>query len=138
MDEYGGVLRVAVGPTADTGNFNSIVTLREEGDDLVEVGRVDGLGVDETIKSVRWFDELAFVVTFRQVDPLYADRPHRPGVPAAAGLAQDPRLHRVPPPARRPAPGRDRPGRRASPAAWGAQAALFDVSDLDRPAQPTS
>ena len=75
MDEHDGVLRVAVGPSQETGNFNSVVTLREDGDDLVEVGRVDELGVDEQIKSVRWFDDLAIVVTFRQVDPLYAGRP---------------------------------------------------------------
>ena len=46
--------------------------------DLVEVGRVDRLGVGEEIKSVRWFDDLAVVVTFRQTDPFYADRPDRP------------------------------------------------------------
>ena len=91
MDAADGVLRVAVGPTGDTGNFNSVVTFRERDGDLVEAGRVDRLGVDEEIKSVRWFDDLAFVVTFRQVDPLYADRPDRPGRAAADGQAQDPR-----------------------------------------------
>ena len=64
---------------ASTGNFNSVVTFRQDGNDLVEAGRLDELGVGEEIKSVRWFDNLAIVVTFRQVDPLYADRPHRPG-----------------------------------------------------------
>ena len=49
-----------------------MVTFRQEGDDLVESGRVDELGVGEQIKSVRWFDDLAIVVTFRQTDPLYA------------------------------------------------------------------
>ncbi|MGI8645966.1 MAG: beta-propeller domain-containing protein [Nocardioides sp.] len=72
MDEADGVLRLAVGATAMTGNFNSVLTLQETGDDLVEIGRVDQLGVDEQIKSVRWFDDLAIVVTFRQTDPLYA------------------------------------------------------------------
>ena len=72
MDEAGGVLRVAVGPSAETGPFNSVVTLREVGEDIVEVGRADELGPGEEIKSVRWFDTLAIVVTFRQVDPLYA------------------------------------------------------------------
>ena len=72
LDEHDGVLRVAVGPTMRTGNFNSIVTLSQEGSDLVEVGRVDRLGVGEEIKSVRWFDDLAVVVTFRQTDPFYA------------------------------------------------------------------
>ena len=55
-----------------TGNFNSILTLRQEGNDLVETGRLDKLGVNEEIQAVRWFDSLAIVVTFRQVDPLYA------------------------------------------------------------------
>ena len=31
MDEYDGVLRVAVGPSSATGDFNSILTLREDG-----------------------------------------------------------------------------------------------------------
>ena len=35
------------------------------------VGELRGLGVDEQIQSVRWFDDLAVVVTFRQTDPLY-------------------------------------------------------------------
>ena len=72
MDYAGGALRVALGATNETGNFNSVVTLRESDATLSEVGRVDKLGVNEEIKSVRWFDDLAIVVTFRQTDPLYA------------------------------------------------------------------
>ena len=72
-------------PTGETGNFNSVVTLREDGDDLVEIGRVDRLGVDEQIKSVRWFDDLAIVVTFRQVDPLYAIDLADPDAPRLLG-----------------------------------------------------
>ena len=73
MDEAGGVLRVAVGPTGQTGNFNSVVTFRQDGNDLVEAGRVDKLGVERGRSSpMRWFDGLAIMVTFRQVDPLYA------------------------------------------------------------------
>jgi hypothetical protein len=135
MDEAGGVLRVAVGPTSRTGNFNSVVTFEEQGDALVELGRVDKLGVNETIRSVRWFDDLAFVVTFRQTDPLYAvdlTDPARPEVlgelkipgfseylhPIAGdlliGIGQDASLSGV---------------------TRGAQAALFDVSDLTDPRQ---
>ena len=58
------------------------MTLRETDATLVESGRVDGLGVDEQIKSVRWFDDLAIVVTFRQMDPLYTvdlSDPDHPG-----------------------------------------------------------
>ncbi|MGI8523459.1 MAG: beta-propeller domain-containing protein [Nocardioides sp.] len=72
IDEYDGVLRVAVGPTTATGPFNSVVTLRRQGSDLVEVGRLDRLGPGETIRAMRWFDGLAVMVTFRQVDPLLA------------------------------------------------------------------
>ncbi len=37
----------------------------------METGRVDGLGKTEQIKAVRYFGDLAAVVTFRQTDPLY-------------------------------------------------------------------
>ena len=72
MDSVDGVLRVAVGPSGATANSSSVVTFAERDGELVELGRLDGLGMDEQITSVRWFDDLAFVVTFRQIDPLYA------------------------------------------------------------------
>jgi hypothetical protein len=127
------VLRVAVGPSASTGDFNSVVTFRQEGNDLVEAGRLDDLGVGEQIESVRWFDTLAIVVTFRQVDPLYAvdltsDQPRLMGslkIPGYSGY-----LHPL---------GRHRllglgqlQGERG---AWGAQAGLFNVTDLTHPRQ---
>jgi hypothetical protein len=70
MDEYGGVLRVAVG-SAPGGRSNSVVLVRPESGRLVQVGRLDGLGVDQQIRSMRWFDQIAVMVTFQQVDPLY-------------------------------------------------------------------
>ncbi len=134
MDEYGGVLRVAVGPSSDTGNFNSIVTLREEGDDLVEVGRVDELGVDETIESMRWFDGLAIMVTFRQVDPLYAIDLTDPESPQLLGSLKIPGFSEYLHPL-----GSQRLvgiGQGAGESGgWGAQAALFNVSDLTDPRQ---
>ena len=81
------MLRVAVGPTVRTGNFSSIVTLSQQGDDLVEIGRVDRLGVGEEIMSVRWFDDMAVMVTFRQIDPFYAVDLTDPFEPGAAGRA---------------------------------------------------
>ena len=62
----------------------------QEGNDLVEIGRVDKLGVGEQIKSVRWFDDLAIVVTFRQIDPLYAIDLTDPDAAAAAGQLKIP------------------------------------------------
>ncbi len=71
MDEHDGVLRVAVGPSSETGDFSSIVTMRRDGTRLEEIGRVDRIGPREDIEAVRWFGDLALVVTFRRVDPLY-------------------------------------------------------------------
>jgi hypothetical protein len=135
MDEYGGVLRLAVGPTTMTGNFNSVVTLRESGDDLIEIGRVDKLGVDEQIKSVRWFDDLAIVVTFRQVDPLYAVDLTSPESPVLLGELKIPGFSEYLHPL-----GDWRMigvGQAATPAGLtlGAQAGLFDVHDVTKPRQ---
>jgi hypothetical protein len=135
MDEAGGVLRVAVGPTGQTGNFNSIVTFRQEGNDLIEAGRVDKLGVDEEIQSMRWFDGLAIMVTFRQVDPLYAIDLTDPDEPTLMGTLKIPGFsaylhplgqHRLLGLGEGPTPD----GR-----AWGAQAGLFNVTDLTDPRQ---
>jgi hypothetical protein len=83
MDEQHGVLRVAVtSEAADGGVDTSVVLLHPEAGRLVEVGRLDGLGPGQQLRSVRWFDDLAVLVTFRQTDPFYvvdlADpaRPH--------------------------------------------------------------
>jgi hypothetical protein len=134
MDEYDGVLRLAVGPTARTGNFNSILTLPQEGNDLVETGRLDKLGVNEEIRSVRWFDSLAILVTFQQVDPLYAidltdhARPTLMGklkIPGFSGYLHPLGAHRL-------------IGLGEGPGAqgmWGAQAGLFNVTDLTAPRQ---
>ena len=135
MDEHDGVLRVAVGPTFETGNFSSVVTLREDGDGLEEVGRVDKLGVDEEIKAVRWFDDLAIVVTFRQVDPLYAVDLSDPDDPELLGELKIPGYSEYLHPIsgdRLIGLGQDATlqGR-----LLGAQAALFDVRDLTDPRQ---
>jgi hypothetical protein len=86
FDEYDGHLRVAtttspaptVGIRPDAATRPSVdvsttaVTVLDERDGrLVPIGRVDGLGEDEQVKAVRWFGDLAVVVTFRQTDPLY-------------------------------------------------------------------
>ena len=135
MDAVGGSLRVAVGPSSETGNFNSVLTLREEGSDLVEDGRVDDLGVDEQIKSVRWFDDLAIVVTFRQTDPLYAIDLTDPADPRLLGELKIPGFSEYLHPL-----GEHRligMGQDASLDGMtrGAQAALFDVTDLTNPRQ---
>ncbi|MBA2768128.1 MAG: beta-propeller domain-containing protein [Sporichthyaceae bacterium] len=48
-----------------------VVKLVERDGRLVETGRVEGLGKTEQIRAVRYFGNVAAVVTFRQTDPLY-------------------------------------------------------------------
>lgn len=128
IDEAGGVLRVAVGPTSETGNFNSVVTFERRGKQLVEHGRLDRLGRNEDIQSVRWFDDLAILVTFRQVDPMYAvdltdtARPKLLGKLKIPGFSSylhplgDLRMIGV--------------GEGPSGKGWGAQVGLFNVRDV--------
>jgi hypothetical protein len=77
MSSHEGVLRVATTrqPPWDSeraGHTSSmVVKLAERDGRLVETGRVEGLGRTEHIKAVRYFGDLAAVVTFRQTDPLY-------------------------------------------------------------------
>jgi uncharacterized secreted protein with C-terminal beta-propeller domain len=134
MDEHDGVLRLALahGPGWSP-KENGITTVREEGDALVVVGSVRGLGPDEEIKSVRWFDDLAVVVTFRQTDPLYTVDLTDPARPRALGELKIPGfseyLHPI---------GGDRLlglGQHATMRGeiLGGQASLFDVGDLADP-----
>lgn len=135
MDAVGGSLRVAVGPSSETGNYNSLITLREDGSDLVEAGRVDDLGIGEEIKSVRWFDELAILVTFRQTDPLYAIDLTDPSAPQLLGELKIPGFSEYLHPLgeqRLIGVGQDAT---LSGMTRGAQAALFDVTDLTNPRQ---
>lgn len=77
LSSYDGALRVATTrqPPWDgerTGDSSSmVVKLVERDGRLVETGRVGGLGRTEQIKAVRYFGDVAAVVTFRQTDPLY-------------------------------------------------------------------
>lgn len=135
MSEYDGDLRVATALGRDVWDpdENAVVVLRERGDRLAEVGRVGAMGIREQIRSVRWFGELAVVVTFRQVDPLYTVDLSDPEAPRVLGELKIPGfsayLHPV---------GDDlvlglgqdasRDGRTR-----GAQAAVFDLRDLGAP-----
>ena len=78
MSEHEGVLRVAstTSPpwvqgeeSAESESF--VTTLAPDGDRLVAVGEVGGLGRGEQIYAVRFIGDAGYVVTFRQVDPLY-------------------------------------------------------------------
>jgi hypothetical protein len=76
MDEHDGNLRVATttgSPWIEgEGESESQVVVLAPGNGALEpVGRVGGLGLGETIQSVRFLGDVGYVVTFEQTDPLY-------------------------------------------------------------------
>lgn len=91
LSEYQGNLRVATttgqpwAPPEGTPSQSSVIVLDEKGDKLKQIGSVSGLGKGEQIRAVRWFDDLAAVVTFRQTDPLYLVDLAQPEHPAVRG-----------------------------------------------------
>lgn len=88
-DEFEGNLRVAT--TDGFGWWNNeetesrVTVLREDEGKLEQVGVVTGLGLGEQIYSVRFIGDLGYVVTFRQVDPLYVIDLENPADPKVVG-----------------------------------------------------
>ena len=135
LSEYDGHLRVATALGRDSWNpgENAVVVMAEDGNDLVETGRVASMGIREQIQSVRWLGPLAVVVTFRQTDPLYTVDLSDPTRPRVLGELKIPGfssyLHPI---------GGDLLlglGQDADPEGRtrGAQAAVFDIGDLADP-----
>jgi uncharacterized secreted protein with C-terminal beta-propeller domain len=140
LSEHRGVLRVVStdSPAWWGGGGESeshLTTLRPAGGALVQAGRVGGLGKGERVYSVRMIGNTGYVVTFRQIDPLYTldladpERPrvlgelkipgysaylHPIGDDLLLGVGQD-------------ATAEGRP--------TGTQVSIFDVSNLRRPAR---
>ncbi|MPY80133.1 MAG: hypothetical protein GEV04_17060 [Actinophytocola sp.] len=85
LSEHDGYLRVAT-TTGQTwrerpASQSAVTVLARRGETLRPVGRLDGLGKGERIYAVRYLGDTAYVVTFRETDPLYAldlSDPERP------------------------------------------------------------
>ena len=134
LDEHDGRLRVAWTRSSKDGNTqNGLTVLTERGGALVPMATIDRLGIGENIQSVRWFDDFAVLVTFRQMDPLYTidlsdqDHPREVGVlkiPGYSGylhpIGEDLLLGL----------GVDATDQGQS---LGAQVAVFDIGDLGHP-----
>jgi uncharacterized secreted protein with C-terminal beta-propeller domain len=140
LSEYQGDLRVASTsrpawwPGAQSVPSQSYVTvLRRQGSTLGAIGRVAGLGQGQRIYSVRFIGDVGYVVTFRQIDPLYTIGLSNPTQPKVLGelelLGYSAYLHPI---------GNDLllgVGQDATPEGRtkGVQLSLFDVGD---PAHP--
>ncbi len=96
MDEHEGVLRMAITVTksiqdAQNPNWirfdtvNRVVTLGEQDGRLKELGRSADLAPGERIFSARFVGKKGYVVTFRQVDPLFTFDLSDPANPRKVG-----------------------------------------------------
>jgi Beta propeller domain len=78
MSEQDGLLRVAStsaplwwSPGTNRPSESFVTILKQDGSVLRQVGRVGEIGKGERIYAVRFLGDVGYVVTFRQVDPLY-------------------------------------------------------------------
>ena len=110
IDERGGVVRIAttrdraVGddevalPDSDepvidwvqTEPVNYVVTLAQKGDTLEALGSTPPMAPNERIQSARFVGDLAYVVTFRQIDPLFVVDLSDPAAPTVLGSLKIP------------------------------------------------
>ena len=81
MDEYEGKLRLAT-TNWQGENVNAIYVLDEN---LNETGSVENLAQGERIYSVRFMGDRGYVVTFRQIDPLFVLDLSNPEAPKVTG-----------------------------------------------------
>ncbi|CAA6801616.1 MAG: Unknown protein [uncultured Sulfurovum sp.] len=89
LSEHESILRIATTEGFSWGNSvtkNTLYTLKENNKFLNIEGTLSGLGKEgETIKSVRFIDTKAYLVTFRTTDPLYTIDLSNPKAPKKMG-----------------------------------------------------
>ena len=95
-DEHNGNLRIATttfsydSETGTSSQSNNLTILENVDGELTPIGSVDGFADGEQIHSVRFNGDQAFVVTFRQVDPLFVFDLSDPTAPTIKGELQLP------------------------------------------------
>lgn len=91
IDDDGTRVRVvSTERTASGGTDARLAVLAASGQQLEQVGAVDGLGAGEAVRAVRFAGDRAYVVTYRSFDPLYVVDLHDPAHPAVAGELDQP------------------------------------------------
>lgn len=90
LDEVDGIVRVATTEQIASNDSwgeteNDLFTLSFDGQSLIPLGEVRNLAPGEQIYSTRYVGNRAYIVTFRQVDPLFVIDLSNPAVPAVLG-----------------------------------------------------
>lgn len=139
LSEWDNHLRVATttgqASGRDARSSSAVYVLAQRGRGFTETGKVTGLGRGERIYAVRFAGPLGYVVTFRQVDPLYTVDLSKPDAPRVTGelkiTGYSAYLHPVGA-SRLVGIGQEANGQGR---VQGTQISLFDVSDLTRPSR---
>lgn len=82
MDEYEGNLRIATTSGYDEKSSNQLYILDEN---LKEIGKIENLAKGEKIYSVRFIGKVGYIVTFKQIDPLFVIDLSNPTNPMVKG-----------------------------------------------------
>ncbi|MFM9010201.1 MAG: beta-propeller domain-containing protein [Planctomycetota bacterium] len=84
-DAQGGLLRIVVENADWWRGGTSVIVLEQQADDLVEIGRLDGLAVREDLHAVRFAGERVYFVTYERIDPLFVVDLSTPSHPTLLG-----------------------------------------------------
>ena len=87
LDEYNGTLRVAT-TSYDTKTGKESNNLFVLDMDLNKVGEVTDFAQDEHIEAVRYINDTAYVITYRQTDPLFVIDLSNPSKPEIKGFVK--------------------------------------------------
>ncbi len=90
MDEYNGCFRIATTYRSKETEYKNVNNLYVLDDSMNLVGQLEDLAPDEKIYSVRYMGDLAYVVTFKQVDPLFVIDLSNPKEPKVLGQLKIP------------------------------------------------
>lgn len=82
IDEYEGNLRVATTVGSGDKTENRLYVYDE---DLNEIGKIDNMANGESIYSVRFIGKIGYIVTFKQIDPLFVIDLSNPSNPEIKG-----------------------------------------------------
>jgi len=91
MDEYNDNFRIATTINSYSNNKDtSTNNLYVLDNNLVEIGKIEGIAPGESIYSVRFMGKRAYMVTFRHIDPLFVIDLAEPKKPAILGKLKIP------------------------------------------------
>ncbi len=122
-----------VPPSLPRGPISRVLTLGKRGQQLVELGRTPDFGENEQIYATRFLGDRGYVVTFRQIDPLFVIDLSNPREPRIAGELKIPGFSNFLyplPDNRLLSVGQDADERGVT---RGFALKIFDVSDADEP-----